>query len=134
MQEDQISKTVEYWLNSAEYDLEVADSLFSKKRYHYALFFGHLALEKILKAIFVERKNAHAPFTHSLPMLAQKSGIDINGERLEKLAEFMEFYIEGRYPKDLEIIFRKYDKRFSSGKLEEVREMFAWLQKKLKIS
>ncbi len=31
MQEDQISKTVEYWLSSANYDLEVADSLFSKK-------------------------------------------------------------------------------------------------------
>ena len=48
-----VRKAIEYWTRSAEYDLEVADSLFENKKYHYALFFGHLAIEKILKGIFV---------------------------------------------------------------------------------
>jgi HEPN domain-containing protein len=51
-----VKKTIEYWTRSAEYDLEVADSLFKNEKYHYALFFGHLAIEKILKGIFVKRK------------------------------------------------------------------------------
>ena len=46
-----VRKTIEYWTRSAEYDLEVADSLFENKKYHYTLFFGHLAIEKILKGI-----------------------------------------------------------------------------------
>lgn len=107
MEIGQVEKTIDYWLTSADYDLEVAQSLFQKKKYHYSLFFGHLALEKILKAIFVKRKSSHAPITHSLPYLVEKSGLEIENERLEKLAEFMEFYIEGRYPTDMETVFRK---------------------------
>ena len=41
-------KTIKYWEESASYDLETAESLFQSKRYPYALFFGHLALEKLL--------------------------------------------------------------------------------------
>jgi HEPN domain-containing protein len=48
MKSDQVEKAIDYWLNSAEYDIDVARSLFQKKKYHYSLFFGHLALEKIL--------------------------------------------------------------------------------------
>lgn len=44
-------KTINYWSDSAAYDLETGESLLELKRYPYALFFGHLALEKILKAL-----------------------------------------------------------------------------------
>lgn len=128
---DQKKKAIKYWLNSAEYDLEVSDSLFEKKKYHYSLFFGHLSLEKLLKAIFIKYKSEHAPITHSLPYLCEKSGLEIDTEKLEKLAEFMEFYIGGRYPKDLEEILKKYNKSFTLTKLKEVKEIFSWLKKKL---
>lgn len=129
MESDKNEKTVSYWLTSAEYDLEVSDSLFLKKKFHYSLFFGHLALEKLLKAIFVKRKKTHAPFTHSLPYLAEKAELKIDSEKLEKLAEFMEFYFEGRYPKDMQVIFEKYNYSFSKVKIDEIKEMFEWLKK-----
>lgn len=132
MIDEQIEKTINYWLTSAEYDVGVVKSLFKKKKYHYSLFFGHLSLEKILKAIYVKKKSAHAPITHSLPYLVEKAELEIETERLEKLAEFMEFYIEGRYPKDMEAIFKKCNKSFTKEKLKEIREMFEWLKKKLK--
>ena len=131
MKSDQVEKAIDYWLNSAEYDIDVARSLFQKKKYHYSLFFGHLALEKILKAIFVKKKSTHAPITHSLPNLAEKAEIEIDSEKLKKLAGFMEFYIEGRYPRDMEAVFKKCDKSFTKRKLKEVKEMFEWLKKKL---
>jgi HEPN domain-containing protein len=40
-----------YWLESAEGDWDVANHLFEKGDYSYSLFFGHLTIEKILKAI-----------------------------------------------------------------------------------
>ena len=43
---------VKYWLKTADQDWKVANHLFEKKDYSYALFFGHLTIEKILKAIF----------------------------------------------------------------------------------
>jgi HEPN domain-containing protein len=67
-----IDRTVSYWSESAKYDLGVAKSMFLAKKYPYALFFGHLAIEKLLKALVVKETKDHAPYTHSLPLLASK--------------------------------------------------------------
>ena len=45
-----------YWLTEADEALQVADHLVEKTHYSYALFFGHLAVEKILKALYVARR------------------------------------------------------------------------------
>ena len=134
LQDERKAKLIDYWVRSAEYDLEVSQSLYEKCRFHYSLFFGHLAIEKILKAIFVKKKSIHAPFSHSLTHLVEKAGIEIQQERLERLASFMDFYIDGRYPGDLDDIFRKYTPDLTREKREEVMEMFEWLKKKLQAS
>lgn len=126
-----IKKTIEYWTTSSKYDLEVADSLFENKKYHYALFFGHLAIEKILKGIFVKKKKEHAPFSHSLTILSREAALDIDEKRLEKLAEFMEFYLEGRYPRDMEAVMRKCTENYATEKLGDIKEMYQWLIAKL---
>ncbi|MFH1563288.1 MAG: HEPN domain-containing protein [Nitrospirota bacterium] len=90
-----VEKTVNYWRESAEYDLETANALFEKKRFPYALFMGHLALEKLLKGLFVKDNQSHVPWIHSLPILASKLKIKISDEILGKLGEFMEFHFEG---------------------------------------
>ena len=41
-----------YWLTEANESLQVAEHLTEKGDYSYALFFGHLAIEKALKAIY----------------------------------------------------------------------------------
>jgi HEPN domain-containing protein len=87
-------KTVSYWLEGAEYDLGVANAMFKSKKYPYALFMGHLSLEKLLKAVVVKHTKGHAPFSHSLPYLAEKSGVKIPERILVKLREFMEFHFE----------------------------------------
>ena len=51
MMEFDINKTVSYWFNGAKYDLSVANAMLKSKKYPYALFMGHLALEKLLKGI-----------------------------------------------------------------------------------
>lgn len=44
---------IDYWLNSAAHDLDVAETLFQNKKYDWCLFIGHLVIEKILKAFYV---------------------------------------------------------------------------------
>jgi len=70
-----MKKTIDYWLEEAEEALKVADHLFEKKDYSYSLFFGHLAVEKIIKAIYVKKRNEHAPQIHNLVRLAEQAGI-----------------------------------------------------------
>ena len=37
-----IEKTISYWLEGSKYDLSVAEALYEKEKYPYALFVGHL--------------------------------------------------------------------------------------------
>jgi HEPN domain-containing protein len=125
-----LSKTVDYWLETAVYDLETGKTLLRSKRYPYALFFGHLALEKTLKALVVQHTGEHAPFTHSLIMLAGKSGRQFPDEILDRLAEFMEFHTEARYPDAKMDFYQKCTREFAREKFAEIKKVYTWLRKK----
>lgn len=126
-----IEKTVVYWFEGAEYDLSVADAMFQTGKYPYALFMGHLALEKILKALVVKEKREHAPYTHSLPLLASKLVTKIPEEIEKKLVRFMEFYFETRYPEERKEFYKKCTRNFTELHLNEIKEVFKWLKEKL---
>ena len=128
-----ITKTVKYWLESATYDLDTGGSLLESKRFPYALFFAHLALEKILKAIVVKSTKEHAPFTHSLTFLASKSKMDIPESIVDKLAEYTEFHIETRYPDEKKDFYKKCTEEFAYQKFGEMEEIYRWLIQKLEI-
>lgn len=91
-------KTIRYWLEGAAYDLETGKSLLESKRFPYALFFGHLAIEKALKALVVKESGEHAPYSHSLVILAKKANIELTEDMIDDLAEYTVFNIETRYP------------------------------------
>jgi HEPN domain-containing protein len=124
-------KTVAYWSESAEYDLDTAESLFKAGKYPYALFFGHLALEKILKALVVKETSQHAPFTHSLPLLASKLSLKIPDPIQEELARFMEFYFEARYPEEQKEFYRKCDRNFCEQNLKAIKGVYKWFKLRL---
>ena len=106
-------KTIKYWIEGDDYDFSVAQSLYEKEKYPYALFFGHLALEKALKAIYVKNKQEHAPFTHSLPQIADNTGLKFPKNILTKLSEFMEFYFQSRYPDEQKLFHKKCTKKYT---------------------
>lgn len=131
MAEFDIEKTISYWLKSARYDLSVANALFRTKKYPYSLFMGHLALEKLLKALVVKNTKKHAPFSHSLPYLAEKSNTRFPEKILIKLREFMEFHFEGRYPDANKAFYNKCTKTYTTIKLKELKEVFKWIKDRL---
>jgi len=126
-----VDKTVSYWLSGAKYDIGVANALLRSRKYPYALFMGHLALEKILKALVVKHTKKHAPFSHSLPYLAEKSGMKFPEHIQIKLRELMEFHFEGRYPDANKAFYRKCTKDFTSQNLRVIKEVFKWIKEKL---
>ncbi|MEE9430172.1 MAG: HEPN domain-containing protein, partial [Melioribacteraceae bacterium] len=69
---------IKYWIDSAEHDLETAESLFNSHKNDWCLFIGHLVIEKILKATFVDNnKNDIPPKTHNLVKLAELAKINL---------------------------------------------------------
>ena len=104
-----IQKQVEYWLTSSNEDWEVAAKLVHEGRSRHGLFFAHLALEKVLKAIICQNTQDIAPRIHNLPRLSDVAGLTLNTDHADILADMNQFNIEGRYP---EGYFKR--RRFSS--------------------
>jgi HEPN domain-containing protein len=131
MAEFNVRKTITYWLEGAQYDLSVANAMLKTRKYPYALFMGHLALEKLLKAFVVKHTKAHAPFSHSLPLLAERSGKKFPEQIMIKLSEFMEFHFEGRYPDATKAFYKKCTKVYTAAQLKEIKKIFRWIKEKL---
>lgn len=123
---------VRYWLESANDDWEVAQHLFEKGDYPYALFFGHLAIEKVLKAIYVNQLNDIPPYTHRLVFLAEKIGIDLTEDQMELLEVLTDFNLEARYPDEKFSFKKKCTKEFTKVYLHKIEEMQKWLLQKVK--
>lgn len=117
-----------YWIKEAEEALTVSEHLFEKKDYSYALFFGHLATEKMLKALYVDKKKEHAPPTHNLQRLAREAGLSVDEEKNQRLLLITSFNIEARYP-DIKRSFRKKcTEEFTLEQMQVIRETFQWLK------
>lgn len=119
---------VDYWTAEAIESLQVANHLFEKEDYSYALFFGHLAIEKIIKAIFVKKMNDNVPRSHNLLRLAKAAGIETDEQQTRNLIRITAFNLETRYP-DYKRSFRKKCTRdFSNTELQTIKEVFSWLK------
>jgi len=59
--EPNIDKLISFWISEADEALKVADHLVEKEDFSYALFFGHLALEKNVKSIVREEDAGTCP-------------------------------------------------------------------------
>lgn len=126
-----VARVTTYWITEAEEALEVADHLIDKADYSYALFFGHLAIEKMLKAIYAARFEAHAPPTHNLLKLARDTGVVLDEERTEVLITVTAFNIEARYP-DMRRAFRqKCTPEYTQRQIAMIKELFGWLRSHL---
>jgi len=65
---DQFNKNllIEYWINSPEKDFKTMNDLFNTKNNHWALFMGHLVIEKLAKALYVKQMADYPPLLHDL--------------------------------------------------------------------
>lgn len=118
----------DYWIVEADEARQVAQHLFDKKDYSYSLFFGHLAVEKLLKAIYTVRKKEQAPRIHNLGRLAEEAGITLDSEQQDKLIRITAFNLETRYP-DYKRGFRKKCTRdFTTHELAKIDKVLQWLR------
>jgi len=121
-------RVVTYWLAEAEEGFQVAEHLLEKGDYSYALFFGHLAVEKTLKALYAQRRHQHAPLIHNLLRLARIAGLEPDDTQTEALLTITAFNIEARYP-DIKRTFRaKCTAEFTTSQMTNIQEVLRWLK------
>lgn len=129
--EESKKKLIEYWLKIAKEDLKVANSLFEKKHYPQALFFGHLVLEKVLKAYYVKIVDKNAPYTHNLSYLAEKCNLELDTDQEELLEDVSRFNIDMRYPDRSLKFYKMCNKKYTESYLKKIRRFYRWIIKKI---
>ena len=133
MENREAKQLVRFWKEASIRDLDAARDIFEKtKNYVTVLFYIHLAIEKILKALYVYDRREHAPFSHNLMYIAKETGVDLSMKDKKIFAEINEFNIECRYPDEKFMIYKKATKSLTGKYLAECIRIHEWISGTLK--
>lgn len=124
---------VEYWLNSAEHDLDVAETLFQNRKYDWCLFIGHLVIEKVLKAFYVRDTGESPPWIHNLIRLAENTALHLTDEQKQLLAKINDFNVEARYPDYKHVFYKLCTREFTEEYFAKIKEVYKWLLSQMKL-
>ena len=117
-----------FWQTTAKETLASAQSLVKAKHFDHALFFCHLALEKMLKGL-VWKKTNNPPFPiHDLVKLAQQAHLQLSTNQQEQLKEITTWNIEARYDTYKRDFYRKATQPLTLEWMKTVKEIFIWIQ------
>lgn len=120
----QVNNNIKYWVDSAAHDYDIYLSLKKSKKYTGALFFGHIVLEKMLKAVVVKNINEYAPRIHDLAYLAVLAKLDFSAEELLLLKQINTFNMSTRYPDDKNNFYKICTASFASKYYKEIEKMY----------
>ena len=82
---------VDHWRKGAQDAFDAACVLEQKEKYALALFHCHLAIEKALKALYIQKFDGIPPKTHDLLQLLEKLTLSLNVRQRELLDELSDF-------------------------------------------
>jgi HEPN domain-containing protein len=121
----------QYWFAEAQETLTAADHLVGTGDCSFALFFGHLAVEKTLKGLHALRRGHHAPPIHNLLRLAEAADLEPNEAQTEALIRITGFNIEARYPDPKREFRRRCTPEYAAEQMATIREVLVWLKSHL---
>ncbi len=119
---------INYWISTSEKDWTVVHNLYKSKDYIYCLFFSHLVIEKLSKAVWVKNcEKNHPPRTHNIVYILEKANIVIDDEKKEFLLILNDFQLEGRYPDYQQKIYQLCTKVRTDELLVSIKQIRQWL-------
>ncbi|MFW6103639.1 MAG: HEPN domain-containing protein [Bacteroidota bacterium] len=125
-----IDKVYNYWIEASERDFKTMQHLFKAKDFHWALFIGHLVIERLLKAIIVRKTKAHAPHSHDLRRLAKITGIEFHKEHLDWLDTITTFNLNARYDSYKHDFYKKCTADFTTRWIDNIKALRKWIKEK----
>ena len=123
-----MSSASEQWMNRAEYDLETAQSMYDSGRYLYVLFCCQQAVEKALKSLISQQIKELPPRIHQLIRLSEIAGLEMDESRIEFLRELSSYYIQSRYPEEIEDLSSHISQQETQNVLKRTQEIVQWIK------
>lgn len=127
-----VKQSIEYWKKTAERDHETMLVLLRLKRYPESLFYGHIVLEKILKALVVQQIKSQAPYIHDLTRLAVLANVPLTKGITTLLNTVNDFNIRARYPEYKFTFYKRCTKTFTEKYAASINQLYQDLCQTLK--
>ena len=122
-------KLIKYWSDSSDEDFDTMITMFESEKFNWALFIGHLMIEKLLKALYVKKNNDYPPFIHNLLRLAEKCDLELTDDHRLFLVTVTAFNINARYD-DYKMSFQqKCTPEFTETWIEILKINRQWIKK-----
>ena len=123
---------IKYWIDIAEKDWAIHLKLYDSMDFVYCLFFVHLMVEKLSKAVWVKYNvDNYPPKSHNTCYILDQAKIGLSDEQKDFLLILNEFNIEGRYPDYNQKIFKICTKKYTDDILLKTKEIKEWLLSRL---
>ena len=122
-----------YWIESSYRDYESMKKNFETKQYTWALFIGHLTIEKLLKALYakINQENPYPPKIHNLNILAEKCNIKLDDRKIKILMTCNSFNISARYEDYKDEFYKKCTEEYTYEQIKNIEEVRTWLKEML---
>ena len=92
------------------------------------IFMCQQAIEKIIKALYIDKLDDEPPRSHNLAFVFKKTGIVVPHETMQHFNLLSAYYIESRYPEYKEKLSSIVDKSRAKTLLQKTEEVYAWLK------
>ena len=126
-----VTSVVKHWIESSDKNYETMKHMLASKDYSWALFLGHLVIEKSLKAVYVKANRKHSIFTHDLLRIASKSNLNLSREHEEWLDEITTFNINARYDNYKQDFYKLCTKEFTYIWVDRIEKLRLWIKAQL---
>ena len=126
-----VEKIVKHWIESSDEDFKTMLSLFESKSYNWALFIGHISVEKLLKALYVKTHGQHAPFIHNLFRLAEYCEVELTDEKSDWLDKVTSFNLNARYDDYKKEFYHQCTFEFTEYWIEKIKILRTWISQML---
>jgi HEPN domain-containing protein len=124
-------KLIKYWTDSSDEDFDTMMTMYESKKFNWALFVGHLMIEKLLKALYVKINDDYPPYTHNLLRLAEKCNLELTDEQRMFLVAVTAFNINARYD-DYKMSFQQIcTPEFTTTWIENIKINRQWIKKQI---
>jgi HEPN domain-containing protein len=126
-----IEKTYNHWILTSERDFLTMINLYKSKDYSWALFVGHIVIERLLKACVVNKIHKHPPYTHDLTKLAKLTELDFSENYLDWLDTISTFNLNARYDSYKEAFYKKCTSEYTDEWVEKIKILKIWIKERL---
>jgi HEPN domain-containing protein len=94
----------------------------------WSLFIGHLVIEKLLKAYYIQKKDESYPMVHNLLRIAEKAEMELSDEQQIFFSTVTGFNINARYDDYKQSFYKKCTPEYTAIWIKRITEQRLWIK------